>query len=128
MRVRGRYRANNPETVPEAALAGVGIALLPGYLCSAARADGRFVRVLPAWTPQASFGPPSSRSRRRNACRCGATRCCSRSCVSSSALDVAAPRQREGPRNALTSASRSSSEVPASGTVIAPAEPSSSST
>ena len=73
MRVRGRYRANNPETVPEAALAGVGIALLPGYLCSAARADGRFVRVLRAWTPQTSFGtriiafaPPERMRVRRN--------------------------------------------------------------
>ena len=52
----GRYHANNPETAAEAALAGLGIALLPGNLCSAALADGCLVRVLPAWTPQTSFG------------------------------------------------------------------------
>ena len=73
VRVRGRYHANNPETVAEAALAGLGIALLPGYLCSAALGDGRLVRVLPAWTPQTSFGtriiafaPPERMRVRRN--------------------------------------------------------------
>ena len=73
VRVRGRYHANNAETVAEAALAGLGIALLPGYLCSAALADGRLVRVLPAWTPETSFGtriiafvPPERMRVRRN--------------------------------------------------------------
>ena len=73
VRVRGRYHANNSETVVEAALAGLGIALLPGYLCSTALADGRLVRVLPAWTPQTSFGarifafaPPERMRVRRN--------------------------------------------------------------
>lgn len=56
VRVRGRYHANNAETVAEAALAGLGIALLPGYLCGEPLADGRLVRVLPAWTPETSFG------------------------------------------------------------------------
>ena len=56
VRVRGRYHANNAETVAEAALAGLGIALLPRYLCRAALADGRLVHVLPAWTPETSFG------------------------------------------------------------------------
>ena len=56
VRVRGRYHANNAETAAEAALAGLGIGLLPGYLCTAPLADGRLVRVLPAWTPETSFG------------------------------------------------------------------------
>ena len=56
VRMRGRYHANDPEAVADAALGGLGIALLPGYLCDDALADGRLVRVLPAWTPQTKFG------------------------------------------------------------------------
>ena len=56
VRVRGRYHANNPEAVCDAALGGLGIALLPRYLCDDALADGRLVHVLPAWTPQTKFG------------------------------------------------------------------------
>jgi DNA-binding transcriptional LysR family regulator len=54
--VKGRYHVDNPEAVAEAALAGLGIAMLPDYLCHAGLADGRLVRVLPAWTPQTKFG------------------------------------------------------------------------
>ncbi len=56
VRVRSRYHVDNPEAVAEAAVAGLGIAVLPDYLCRAALADGRLVRVLPAWTPQTKFG------------------------------------------------------------------------
>lgn len=56
VRVRSRYHADNPEAVAEAALAGLGVALLPGYLCDEALADGRLQRVLPTWTPQTKFG------------------------------------------------------------------------
>ena len=56
VRVRGRYHANNAEAVADAALAGLGIALLPCYVCADALADARLVRVLPAWTPQTKFG------------------------------------------------------------------------
>ena len=56
VRVRSRYHANNPEAVCDAALGGLGIALLPRYLCDDALTDGRLVRVLPAWTPQTKFG------------------------------------------------------------------------
>ncbi len=56
VRVRGQYHANNAETVAEAAIAGLGIAQLPGYLCSAPLADGRLVRVLAGWTPETAFG------------------------------------------------------------------------
>ena len=54
--VHSRYHANNPEAVAHAALAGLGIAMLPLYLCADALADGRLVMVLPAWTPETKFG------------------------------------------------------------------------
>jgi DNA-binding transcriptional LysR family regulator len=56
VRVRGRYHVNNPEAVVDAALAGLGIALLPGYLCGDALADGRLLRVLPHCVPLTKFG------------------------------------------------------------------------
>jgi DNA-binding transcriptional LysR family regulator len=56
VRVHGRYHADHPEVVTEAALAGLGIALLPDYLCADAVADGRLRPVLPAWTPCTRFG------------------------------------------------------------------------
>ena len=56
VQVQGRYRVDNPEAVAEAALAGLGIALLPDYLCQQGLADGRLLRVLPGWAPQTKFG------------------------------------------------------------------------
>lgn len=56
VRVHGRLRANNPESVAEAVLAGLGIALLPAYVCDAELADGRLVALLPGWTPVTKFG------------------------------------------------------------------------
>jgi DNA-binding transcriptional LysR family regulator len=56
VRVAGRYHVDNPEAVAEAALAGLGIAMLPDYLCTAALREGRLVRVLPDWTPVTKFG------------------------------------------------------------------------
>ena len=56
VRVAGRYHVNNPEAVAEAALAGIGVALLPGYLCTEGLRDGRLVRVLGEWTPVTRFG------------------------------------------------------------------------
>lgn len=56
VRVRGRYHVDNPEVVAEATLGGLGIGMLPGYLCAAALADGRLERVLPGWQPQTKFG------------------------------------------------------------------------
>lgn len=53
---RSRFHANNPESVAAATLAGLGIGLLPGYLCRDALADGRLERVLPGWTPVTRFG------------------------------------------------------------------------
>lgn len=56
VRVRSRYHVNNPEAVTQAALAGLGIAMLPRYLCDEALADGRLATVLPGWAPQSQFG------------------------------------------------------------------------
>jgi DNA-binding transcriptional LysR family regulator len=56
VQVHGRYHVDNPEAVAEAAIAGLGIAMLPDYLCQDALADGRLQRVLPGWAPQTKFG------------------------------------------------------------------------
>ncbi len=56
VRVQGRFHANNPEAVAQAALAGLGVALLPVYVCADALADGRLARLLPGWTPVTKFG------------------------------------------------------------------------
>ena len=56
VRVHSRYHVDNPEAVTEAAIAGLGIAMLPDYLCQDGLTDGRLVRVLPGWTPQSKFG------------------------------------------------------------------------
>lgn len=56
VQVHGRYHVDNPEAVADAAMAGLGLALLPDYLCADALTDGRLVHVLPGWTPQTKFG------------------------------------------------------------------------
>ncbi len=73
VKVSGRYRVDNPEPVLEAALAGMGIALLPDYLCLQALEQGRLVKVLPPWTPLTKFGthivalcPPERKKISRN--------------------------------------------------------------
>lgn len=54
--VQGRYHANNPEAVAQAAVAGLGVALLPAYVCTADMAAGRLLRLLEGWTPVTKFG------------------------------------------------------------------------
>jgi DNA-binding transcriptional LysR family regulator len=54
--VAGPFAANNSEALREAALAGLGIALLPDFSAQAALRAGKFVRVLPGWQPVGSFG------------------------------------------------------------------------
>jgi DNA-binding transcriptional LysR family regulator len=54
--VQGRYHANNPEAVAQAAVAGLGVALLPLYVCVEDLAAGRLHRLLPGWTPVTKFG------------------------------------------------------------------------
>lgn len=56
VRVHGRYHTNSPDGVADAALAGLGVALLPSYTCSDALADGRLAALLPAWMPEARYG------------------------------------------------------------------------
>lgn len=54
--VRSRYHVNNPEAVVNAAVAGLGLALLPAYVCSAQLDSGALKTVLANWTPQTKFG------------------------------------------------------------------------
>jgi DNA-binding transcriptional LysR family regulator len=56
VRVHSRYHANNADAVASAALAGLGVALLPAYVCEDDLAAGRLVRVLQGWTPVTKFG------------------------------------------------------------------------
>lgn len=56
VRVRSRYHVDNPETVAVAAAAGLGIALLPDYLCVEGLSAGHLVPVLSGWTPRTRFG------------------------------------------------------------------------
>ncbi|MGJ4749159.1 LysR substrate-binding domain-containing protein, partial [Leptospira sp. SA-E8] len=52
----GPIKANNSEVLREAALGGLGIALLPDFSAAEALAAGRLRRVLPAWQPRDFFG------------------------------------------------------------------------
>ena len=54
--VQGPYRANNSELVRDAALAGLGIALLPDFSAAAALRSGKLKEVLPPWRPVGFFG------------------------------------------------------------------------
>ena len=54
--VQGPFRANNSELVREAALAGLGLALLPDFSAAAALRTGRLKEVLPQWRPIGFFG------------------------------------------------------------------------
>jgi DNA-binding transcriptional LysR family regulator len=56
VRVSTRYAVDNAEAVLDAAVAGLGIALLPDYLSEKALREGSLVRVLPEWTPLTKFG------------------------------------------------------------------------
>lgn len=56
VRVSTRYAVDNAEAVLHAAVAGLGIALLPDYLGETALKDGSLVKVLPEWTPLTKFG------------------------------------------------------------------------
>ena len=56
VQVGSRYRANHPEAVADAAVAGLGIALLPRYFVDRELAAGSLVRLLPDWTARTEFG------------------------------------------------------------------------
>ena len=54
--VAGSFAANNSEALRDAALAGLGIALLPDFSAQDALLAGRLVQVLPEWEPVNAFG------------------------------------------------------------------------
>jgi len=56
VKVNARYRVDNPEAVYESAAAGLGVALLPDYLCENAIRNGTLVKVLTGWTAKTKFG------------------------------------------------------------------------
>ena len=58
VRVRGNLRANHSETLREAALAGLGLILMPTWLIGGDLAQGRLRPVLTGW--QANVGRQSS--------------------------------------------------------------------
>lgn len=53
--VAGPFAANNSEALRDAAIAGLGIALLPDFSAQAALKAGKLVEVLPAWMPVGTF-------------------------------------------------------------------------
>jgi DNA-binding transcriptional LysR family regulator len=54
--VKGPFSANNSEALRDAALGGLGIALLPDFSAQADLENGRLVAVLPDWRPVGAFG------------------------------------------------------------------------
>jgi len=54
--VRGPFSANNSEVLREAALGGLGIALLPDFSAGPALDQGELVEVLPQWQCVGAFG------------------------------------------------------------------------
>jgi len=55
VRVTGPLAANNSEALRDAALAGLGIALVPDFSAQAALQAGKLVEVLPQWKPTGAF-------------------------------------------------------------------------
>ncbi|MBA4263091.1 MAG: LysR family transcriptional regulator [Comamonadaceae bacterium] len=55
VQVSGSLAANNSEALRDAALAHLGIALLPDFSALAALRTGKLVEVLPGWAPVGSF-------------------------------------------------------------------------
>lgn len=53
--VSGPFATNNSESIRDAALEGLGIALLPDFSAQSALADGRLVEVLPQWRTVGAF-------------------------------------------------------------------------
>lgn len=53
--VSGPFATNNSESIRDAALDGLGIALLPDFSAQQALASGRLIEVLPGWRPAGAF-------------------------------------------------------------------------
>ena len=49
--VRGRLCVNNGEVLRQAAVAGLGVVLVPVFIVAPSLRDGSLVRVLPGWSP-----------------------------------------------------------------------------
>lgn len=56
VRVGGPFSVNNSEALRDAAMAGLGIALLPDFSAQSALEADRLVEVLPGWQPVNAFG------------------------------------------------------------------------
>lgn len=54
--VQGRFAANNSESLRDAAIAGLGIGLMPDFSAHAALQQGTLQQVLPDWQPVHTFG------------------------------------------------------------------------
>ncbi len=54
--VKGPLAANNSEALRDAALGGLGIALVPDFSAQTALQTGRLVEILPRWEPVGVFG------------------------------------------------------------------------
>lgn len=54
--LHGPFAANNSEALREAAIAGLGITLLPDFSAESALAAGELVELLPGWRPVGAFG------------------------------------------------------------------------
>lgn len=54
--VAGPMAVNNSEALRDAAIEGLGIALLPDFSAQSALETGRLVEVLPDWSPTGAFG------------------------------------------------------------------------
>ncbi|CAG2147107.1 LysR family transcriptional regulator [Cupriavidus plantarum] len=54
--IRGSFSANNSEVLREAALQGLGIALLPDFSAQEELRAGRLIQVLPNWRSAGAFG------------------------------------------------------------------------
>jgi DNA-binding transcriptional LysR family regulator len=55
--VGGRLRANDSEVLLGAALAGLGVALLPAWLVDREVRSGQLTEILPAWEGLIALGP-----------------------------------------------------------------------
>lgn len=55
IRIQGSFATNNSESIRDAALQGLGIAMLPDFSAREALAAGALQQVLPAWQPVEAF-------------------------------------------------------------------------
>ena len=55
LQVAGPFAANNSEALRDAAVAGLGIALMPDFSAQSALREGRLVEVLPRWQSVDAF-------------------------------------------------------------------------